>query len=79
MSTVLTKVSIINELLTKKIITIECASRILTRTDDWIRDVCDLHNDGAIDDMESIRILTEPGYWGSVNLDSEPIEYKQQK
>tara|TARA_R100000951_G_scaffold66980_2_gene56544 strand:- start:190 stop:393 length:204 start_codon:yes stop_codon:yes gene_type:complete len=63
MSTVVTKASTINKLMAQEIITIECASRILTRTADWIVDVCDLHNDGAIDTAESICLLTESSAW----------------
>lgn len=56
----MTKERIIERLLTQGHINMECASRILTKSDGWQTDIRLLHTDGNINIKESIRLLTEP-------------------
>ena len=58
----MTKERIVERLLTQGHITMECASRILTRSAEWQTDIRLLHTDGNINIKESIRLLTEPGF-----------------
>ena len=56
----MTKERIIERLLTQGHINMECAGRILTKSDGWQTDIRLLHTDGNINIKESIRLLTEP-------------------
>ena len=56
----MTKERIVERLLTQGHINMECASRILTKSDGWQTDIRLLHTDGNINIKESIRLLTEP-------------------